>query len=294
MKKKVAVLGINGGFGRLFSGLLFGEKQLTITGVDLGHDPDPSSKFSKYIQADLGIVNEGIRLLVAASDVIIICLPEGITYKFLELYKDDISKTALLVDTLSIKREISSIYIDNDFNALSLNPMFGPDLEIEGKNIIVIKSKETAISSWFIALLEAWKLNIVYATSEQHDKMSSLIQVATHAAIISFGMTLNNFDIPLTQLLKIATPPFYNISALFGRIVSGNKKVYWNIQNENIYASGMRKELIRNLIALDKCIDDGREDDFNELIESTEDQKKALKELSDHFLLVFKQNNNDK
>jgi 4-amino-4-deoxyprephenate dehydrogenase len=295
MEKRVAILGINGGFGRLFSGLLFGEKQLTITGVDLASEPDPCAKFSKYIKADLGIANGEVSLLVAASDIIIICLPETVAHTFLALYKPHISRAALLIDTLSIKREVSLIYVENDFNALSLNPMFGPDLDIEGKNIIAITFRQTPLSKWFIALLEAWNLNVVYLSAEQHDKISSLIQVATHAAIMSFGITLNNFDVPLSQLLKIATPPFYSISALFGRIVSGNKNVYWNIQNENGYASAMRKELISNLIALDKCIDEGRQEDFNELIDpKTEDQKKAIKQLSDHFLLLFNQKSSNK
>ncbi len=294
MEKRVAILGINGGFGRLFSELLFLEKQLTVTGVDLG-DPDGQAKFSSYIKADLAIAVEEIKQLAAASDVIILCLPEAVAYKFLAIYKTCISKAALLIDTLSIKREISLLYDESDFSALSLNPMFGPDLEIEGKNIIVVKRGQTPLSGWFIALLEAWKLNIVYLDSEQHDRISALIQVATHAATMSFGIALNNFEIPLEKLLKIATPPFYSMSALFGRIVSGNKGVYWNIQQENAYASAMRKELIRNLTELDKCIDEGRQEDFNALIDpKTADQKKVIKSLSDQFLLLFKQKNGNK
>jgi prephenate dehydrogenase len=139
--------------------------------------------------------------------------------------------------------------------------------------------------------LKLWKLNIVFATSEEHDKMSSIIQVATHAAIMAFGITLNNSEFSLTDLLKVSTPPFLSLSSLFGRIVSGNKNVYWSIQNENAYASDIRKALIKNLIALDESIDGKREEDFNELIEpQTQDQKSTFKELSDNFSLQFKQN----
>ncbi len=241
MEKKVTILGINGSFGSLFSRLLYTEKHLTITGADLNTEVHTSSKCSKYIQADLTVFNENLKSILSESDLIIICLPEDIAYKFLELYELYISKTALLIDTLSVKEEIASFYEKNRFNALSHNPMFGPDLPMEGKNIIVVKFKETTASNWFISLLETWKLNIVYATSDEHDKMSSIVQVATHAAIMAFGATLNETDISITELLKVATPPFLGISALFGRIVSGNKKVYWNIQNENTYASGVRK-----------------------------------------------------
>jgi 4-amino-4-deoxyprephenate dehydrogenase len=291
MEKKVTILGINGSFGSLFSRLLYQEDRLTITGIDLNSEAHISSKCSKYIQVDLRIFIENLILVLSESGLIIICLPEDIAYQFLKLYEHYISKTALLIDTLSVKKEVASFYEKNHFNALSLNPMFGPDLQMEGKNIIVVKFKETTASNWFISLLETWKLNIVYATSDEHDKMSSIVQVATHAAIMAFGATLNESDISISELLKVATPPFLSISALFGRIVSGNKKVYWNIQNENTYASEVRKKLIKNLIALDKSIDNNREGDFNNLIEpKTPDQKEAFKKLSDHFSSMFKEN----
>ena len=192
MEKKVTILGINGSFGSLFSRLLDKEKQLVITGVDLNNEVHKSSKCLKYLQSDLTVPADDLKLLLNQSDVIIICLPEDIAYKFLELYKYHIAKTALLIDTLSVKKEAALFYVEHDFNALSLNPMFGPDLQIDGKNIIVVKFKETPVSAWFICLLKLWKLNIVFATSEQHDKMSSIIQVAAHAAVMAFGITLNN------------------------------------------------------------------------------------------------------
>jgi prephenate dehydrogenase len=168
--------------------------------------------------------------------------------------------------------------------------MFGPDLQIDGKNIIVVKFKETPASAWFISLLKLWNLNIVFTTSDEHDKMSSIIQVAAHAAVMAFGITLNNSDFSLKDLLKVSTPPFLSLSSLFGRIVSGTKKVYWNIQNENPYAYDVRKALIKNLIALDQSIDGKKEEDFNALIEpKTQDQKEAFKELSHNFSLQFKQ-----
>jgi prephenate dehydrogenase len=291
MEKKVTILGINGSFGSLFSRLLCEQNELIIIGVDLNSEIHISGKCSKYIQADLRLFNENLKSLLSESDLIIICLPEDIAYKFLNLYEYYISKSTLLIDTLSVKNEVASFYEKNHFNALSLNPMFGPDLQMEGKNIIIVKFKETAASNWFISLLETWKLNIVYATSDEHDKISSIVQVATHAAIMAFGATLNESDISITELLKVATPPFLSMSALFGRIVSGNKKVYWNIQNENTYAAEARKKLIKNLIALDKSIDNNKEGDFNNLIEAkTSDQTEAFKRLSDHFSSMFKEN----
>jgi len=292
MREKITILGINGGFGALFSRLLFMKGEVAITGIDLTDTVSQSAKCAKYIQSDLTLGNDGIKSTISESDLIIICLPENVAYKFLEGYERDILKTALLVDTLSIKKEIASFYIKHDFNALSLNPMFGPDLSIDGKNMIVIKFKETQVSDWFVSLLKLWKVNLVYTTSDQHDQISSIVQVATHATIMAFGITLNNTDISTAVLLEVATPPFLSMSTLFGRIISGNKKVYWNIQQENVYASAVRKAIINNLIALDQSIDNGREEDFNKLIEAkTAHQQEIFQKLADDFSSFIKEKN---
>ncbi|MGZ3763093.1 MAG: prephenate dehydrogenase dimerization domain-containing protein [Mucilaginibacter sp.] len=289
MKKQVAILGINGGFGALFSRLLSAEEGLAITGVDLNNSVYQHSSCYRYLPSDVGMFSEELKLVVSSSDIIIVCLPEVAAYNFFNLYQSFISKQALLIDTLSIKADVAAIYIENDFNALSLNPMFGPDLPMEGKNIIVIKFKESARSEWFISLLKTWMLHIVYATSEEHDKISSIIQVATHAAVIAFGITLNSADHSISELLKVSTPPFLSLSALYGRIISGKKNVYWNIQKENAYASAIRKTLINNMVALDKSIDEDREDDFNALIDPKDpDQKEIFLKLADHFFSQLK------
>jgi prephenate dehydrogenase len=289
MKKKIAILGINGGFGALFSRQLFKEKNADITGVDLAQDISPSAECLTYIPSDVTMIRHELRLVIEQSDVIIICLPEEIAYKFLQVYEPYILRTALLVDTLSIKRKIASVYTKNNLNALSLNPMFGPDLPIKGNNMVVIKFNESQISAWFIGLLNLWGVKIVYTTSDQHDQISSFVQVATHAAIMAFGITVNNADFPTGDLLKVATPPFLSLITLFGRIVSGSKEVYWNIQQENVYASGVRKALIKNLIELDKSIDDGNQDAFKQLIEAKADgQKEIYQKLADHFSMQLK------
>jgi prephenate dehydrogenase len=276
MNKKTTILGVNGGFGCLFSELISAEDQMIITGVDLTDKELPAAKCSRYLPSDLTVFNDEVKLLISESDLIIICLPEHITYTFLDLYRSYISKNSLLVDTLSVKSQIVSVYNDNGFNALSLNPMFGPDLLFEGKNMIVVKIKESGLSEWVISLLSTLKVNLIYLTSEEHDKMTSIVQVATHAAVMAFGITLNQSDVSVNELLKIATPPFLNICTLFSRITSGNKNVYWSIQKENIYASQIRNALINNLIALDKSIHEDHEEVFNQLIEPNTPSEKVI------------------
>jgi len=289
MHKKVAILGINGGFGQVFSSRLYKEDQLEISGIDLSSSLADSSKCDLYRPADLTAANTETGSIIGESDIIIICLPEEVAYKFLELYGSQIPKTALIIDTLSIKSAVSSVYVKNDLNALSLNPMFGPDLKMDDQNIIVIRFKESVLSQLFISYLEQWKLNIIYLTAEEHDKATSVIQAATHAAIIAFGATLKDSGIAISELLKIATPPFLTLGSLYARIASGSKNVYWNIQKENIYAAEARKVLIENLNKLDKSINDGSGEEFGKLLTPyTAEQNESLKQLADHFSAMFR------
>ena len=273
----------------MFSSRLYNEEQLEINGIDLNSRLADSSNCNFYYQSDLTTANAETGSIIGESDIIIICLPEEVAYKFLELYGSQIPKTALIVDTLSIKSAVSSIYVKNDFNALSLNPMFGPDLKMDGQNIIVIKFKETPLSQLFVGYLVLWNLNIIYLTAEEHDRATSVIQAATHAAIIAFGATLKDSGLAIPELLKIATPPFLTLASLYARIASGSKNVYWNIQKENIYAAEARKALIENLGKLDKSISDGSEENFSRLVTpDTIGQTESLNQLADHFSNMFK------
>jgi len=278
MSKNITILGINGGFGALFSRFLSKEPNLIITGVDLGPNVSQSSECSKYIQANISLISKDVKAIIFQSDLILICLPEEITYIFFDKYGNHISKSTLIIDTLSVKSKIATIYLRNDFNALSLNPMFGPDLSIVGKNIAVIKFLESEFSNWFISLLAKWNLCIRHLTSEEHDRLTAYIQVATHSVLIAFGMTLKDSAFSITELLNAATPPFLSLSTFFGRISSGNKNVYWNIQEENTFAKSVRKTLIENLITLDKTIIDGDRPAFDLILDSkTEDQEEFLR-----------------
>ena len=284
MRKKIIILGINGSFGILFSKLFFKEEEIFVAGVDLSNEASPLANCSAYIPSDLTVFSEEIKGLARDADLIIMCLPEHVAYHFLGLYKHHISKDTLLVDTLSVKSEITAVYHGNGFTALSLNPMFGPDLDFKGKNMIVVKIKDSDKSDWFTSRLKTWEVNFTYLTGSEHDTMTSIIQVATHAAVMAFGTVLNQPKIPVTEFLKVATPPFLNMCTLFARITSGTKNVYWNIQRENVYASEIRKAMINNLTALDKSINEGREEDFNQLIEpNTSNDKAAFKALSGNF-----------
>lgn len=295
MKKKIIVLGINGGFGGVISRLLCNEEGSTIVGVDLSDHPSTTAKCSKYVRSDLTSTDSDFIALIKDAYIIIICLPESVAYKFFEQYDQHISKTSLLIDTLSVKQKISSIYNDNGFTALSLNPMFGPDLAMEGKNIVAIKFDNLPATEWFISLLEKWKLNIVYTTAMEHDKMTSIIQVATHAAIMAFGITLNSSDVALADLLKVSTPPFLTLTSLAARIISGNKKVYWDIQNENPFASAVRGALLNNITLLNNTIEEGNEDGFTELIgPDTEEKKELFRKLSIYFSAHFAEISIDK
>lgn len=284
MKKKIIILGVNGGFGSVFCNLLLKQELLTITGVDLGSVSRFIDEPVNYCQSNLAAFDEALISIIQEADIIIACLPEHVAYQFLQLYIPYISDGALVIDTLSIKNQVAAIYTEHNIHALSLNPMFGPDLSPAGRNIIVISFKESELSKWFIGILSDLKLNLVFTTSDEHDRLSSLLQVATHAAIMTFGVTLAQSGQSVNILSSIATPPFLSMSTLYGRIALGNKEVYWNIQKENDYASDIRKALINNLTLLDQYIDQDKEEQFNQMIEiQNEDQLDFFKKLQTNF-----------
>jgi prephenate dehydrogenase len=282
MNKKAIVLGINGKLGKLFTKLLSDENIEII-----GFDQSPSAKFdcTKYIEWDLSKPYNGLDLLIKEADYLIICLPAKITFNFFNNYDSQLFKQILVLDTLSIKSGIASIYLEKGLSALSINPMFGPDLELAARNMIVCNYANNADAEWLVSLFSNRGVRVTFLSADEHDKVTSIVQAATHAAIMAFGSALSKFGIDINKQLVVSTPLFYSLYAIYSRIISGNSDVYWEIQTENPYAEAARSVLIDSLQSIDNTIKNNKENSFSELFDK--DKLVRINEFSTYCSNIF-------
>ncbi len=121
-------------------------------------------------------------------------------------------------------------------------------------------------------LTRSWTLSapqgsdVVRLSAGEHDRACAALQVATHAAVLGFGIALRAAHYDLTAAAKIAPPPHRTLLALLARIVSGDPEVYRDIQVANPFAAEMRAQLVAAHRHLDDVVGEENTESFNRLI----------------------------
>lgn len=285
------VLGVNGNVGTLLSNKL-SECGVSVTGIDLHPEASHMVNCCKYISLDILDkikVKEKNSFLINSFDCIIICLPEETAILSLSVLLKEMSSGTLLLDTLSVKSNFVRAFTENmnrthkSVEMISLNPMFSPSLGFQGNNVAVIKVKDGPLSDRFVSFLKEWGSNIFFMTPEYHDECTSVIQVATHAIIISFGLVLRKMDYDISKAKKISTPPHDLLLSLLSRLLTAKAQVYWDIQISNPYAQQARQAILDSIIDLDKVINSKNYAEFEYLLEGVMDIiKPEINQLSEN------------
>ena len=234
--------------------------------VDLRPRPEAIAA-GRYLQADITEPDDELLRTIASADCVVTCLPEGAALQAAPAILDAMSKGALWVDTLSVKQHICGLlrgYKDK-LELVSINPMFAPALGFAGNSIAFVEVAGGPKSEQFAQVLRSLGANVELVTPETHDRLTAAIQVATHAAILSFGAALLELDYDVEKSSTLATPPHRLLLSLLQRLSTANPEVYWDIQHHHPYAASVRESLNRALKTLDAAATEDLPREFNEL-----------------------------
>lgn len=269
------VVGINGSVGILFASWL-SKSGVTVTGVDLAPESVSEHICNEYISSDFTNSSE-LRGKIFGSDkyfdIVFVCLPQTAAMLSLPYLLDVMPSSSLLVDTLSVKTVYVNAFTkllaksNKKIEMVSLNPMFSPTLGFESNNVAVIEVLSGSLSNNFLVLLRSWGANVIPMDAEHHDMYTSTIQVATHAAIISFGLALMKSEYNIAEAKQIYTPPHSILMSLLARILTSNPEVYWDIQVNNPHAKAVRKALLESINDFSSVIESGKYSEFQRLFE---------------------------
>jgi prephenate dehydrogenase len=105
--------------------------------------------------------------------------------------------------------------------------------------------------------------------AEEHDVSTAAIQVATHAAIISFGLTLHSMGYNIERTRAMSTPLHRVMLSLLARILAGDPETYWRIQLKHPLSASARDSLKQSLVKLDEAVLKRDFDEFKSLLDST-------------------------
>ncbi len=261
----VLVVGGSGAVGHLFVKTLresFPDLQISVL------DLIEASESVRDVRYEKGI--EQFILESKRFDLVILALPEMVALKFIQSIDPVLESETLVVDTLSVKSNISakvkSLSLDVEY--LSINPMFAPSIGFLNQTVLAVPIKTGSRTMEFLSLLGTWGTTIKTLTAEEHDLATAQLQSLTHATIMAFGLALAKGGYDINQLLSIASPPHKVMLSLIARILGGSPDVYRDIQLNNPYAPEVRKGLADSIQEIETLVTQGSESDFSELFDT--------------------------
>ena len=221
-----------------------------------------------WMQDDICSPNQQTLHLIGSADLVILATPEEVAIASLKALLPQMKQGSLLVDTLSVKTRFAQALegLATHAELLGINPMFAPSLGFAGRSVVAVPYSAGQQADAFLDFIRSQGSDVVHLSAEEHDRACAALQVATHAAVVSFGIALRAANYDLTSAARIAPPPHRTLLALLARIVSGDPEVYRDIQVANPFAAEMRAQLAAAHRHLDDVVGDGNAESFNQLI----------------------------
>lgn len=223
----------------------------------------------RYLQADITQPDDALLRAISGADYVVMCLPERAALASAPAILDAMSRGALWVDTLSVKQDICRLLrgYEEKLELVSINPMFAPSLGFADHSVAFVEISGGPKSEEFARTLRSLGATVEMVAPETHDKLTAAIQVATHAAILSFGAVLLELGYDVEKGRAIATPPHRMLLSLLNRVSSANPEVYWDIQHHHPHGAAVRESLSRAVKALDSAAREDSPREFQELFE---------------------------
>ena len=264
---QVVILGAAGNLGRLFAATFRGA-DTAITGVDLVAG-GPDASYTAFLQSDITAPTRDTAAVLARADVVIVCLPEGVALEALPFVTATMPAGSLWVDTLPVKQELGPLLVRAaHLEALSINPLFGPDLGFRDQHVAAVLVSGGPRATGFVQRMESAGARVTLMTAREHDRATASIQVATHAALLLFGMTLEKLNPAGAAAVNVSTPPYRLLLSLLGRIASAHPHVYWSIQRDHPDGQLVRATLSRAAAELQEMVAADDEQGFTERLSS--------------------------
>ena len=263
---RAVVVGGSGAVGALLV------ERLAAAGVSGLHVVDKRSpkapSHATWVRDDICMPGDQSVGLIESADLVILATPEEVAIAGLRALLPRMQRGSLLVDTLSVKSRFAQALqaIGTQAELLGINPMFAPSLGFAGRSVVAVPYVAAERADAFLDFIRSQGSDVVRLSAEEHDRACAALQVATHAAVLSFGIALRAINYDLAAAARIAPPPHRTLLALLARIVSGDPEVYREIQVANPFAAEMRAQLVAAHRRLDATIDNGSAEAFNQLV----------------------------
>ncbi|MFX0090957.1 MAG: prephenate dehydrogenase/arogenate dehydrogenase family protein [Candidatus Hodarchaeota archaeon] len=233
---KIGIIGGNGQVGCFFRNL-FEEDGIKVLVSDL----------------DTNLSN---REVAKRSDIVIISVPIDKTLVVITEVLPEMTKDKLFMDVTSIKSEPVEAMLNSEADVIGMHPMFDPSVKsIKNQTIILTPARDRRrwlerIKSYF----QKKQVFVKVTTSEEHDRMMSLIQVLVHFTTVSVGVTVSKLGFDLKETLDYTSPIYRLELGIIARIFAQNGGMYGNIFMKNLHTTQVLEEYKHSIEEVSRLI----------------------------------------
>jgi prephenate dehydrogenase len=266
--ERCVVAGGAGAVGGLLVDLLSGAGADVLV-VDVAPPPPAVAQQCAFARGDVCSIDERLEAELRRADIVVLALPERVALAALPALASLVRPGRLLVDTLSVKTGIVAelaAYAAH-LEALSLNPMFGPDLGFDGRAVAAVVVGDGPRVRALLDALARRGARLAELGADEHDRVAAVTQALTHAAVLAFGLALDELGIAVEDLGALATPPHLTLLSMLARIASGVPETYWHVQAGNPHAPRARAALAAGLATLTDAAEQETDRAFATLLE---------------------------
>jgi 4-amino-4-deoxyprephenate dehydrogenase len=266
--ERCVVAGGAGAVGGLVVDLLLGAGADVLT-VDLAAPPAEIAERCAHARGDVRAMDARLVAEMRLADIVVLAVPEHVALAAVPALARQLRPGTLLADTLSVKTAIVAALDAHaeHLEALSLNPMFAPALGFDGRAVAAVVVRDGPRARALLDAVTRRGGRVAQLGADEHDRVTAVTQALTHAAVLAFGLALDELDVAVEDLRAMATPPHITLLALLARVASGKSETYWDVQAGNPHARRARTALAAGLATLADAADHGTGRDFAALLE---------------------------
>jgi prephenate dehydrogenase len=265
--ERCVVAGGAGAVGGLVVDLLL-DAGADVLVVDVA-EPPAEVAVCAYVRGDVCAMDARLAAELRRADVVVLAVPERVALAAVPALARLLRPGALLVDTLSVKTGIVAALAAHapHLEAVSLNPMFAPALGFAGRAVAAVVVREGPRARALLDAVGRRGGRIAEVGADEHDRVAAVTQALTHAAVLAFGLALDELGVAVEDLGALAPPPHLTLLALLARIASGDPGTYWDVQAGNPHAGRARAALGAGVATLAGAAEHGTGGDFAAIVE---------------------------
>ena len=266
--ERCVVVGGAGAVGRLMVDLLL-TAGADVCVVDAEPPHAEASRRCAYVRGDVRAMDALLAAQMRGADVVVLAVHEDAALAALPAVANALPPDRLLVDTLSVKTRIVAALAEHaaHLEAVSLNPMFAPDLRFDGRAVAAVVVRDGPRARALLDAVRTLQGQVTELGADEHDRLTAVTQALTHAAVLAFGLALDELGVAVDGVGALAPPPHLTLLAMLARISSASPQTYWDVQAANPHAPRARGALAEGLAKLAGIADHGNGREFAGILE---------------------------